>query len=391
MARFKVAILFVFTIFSTNLVDAQAQFNNPGPVSLCINGSYYLSPTTINGTFSSANSSVATVDARGYVTGITDGTTEISLTITGGGTITASVTVVSTSSITITDPTALPNYKFDNNPHGPIGGTINYVGYKGFTYSSQTQPTNTGYYRASKQVGNDAGCPVPFYIIKCDACGDAYTPSQSGEVLNLDVGNVSSYLGSGNSWNDLSGSHNNGTLYNVTYESNPKSFVFNGSSSRISFSNGITSGDNLTYEAWIYRSDNSGVIANLNGWSQGYVHFQFSGNTLQFALNNNGDNDRTSNFVFNLNTWYHVAVTYSKTNNTVSFYVNGSLKNVENYSSPSSITQNAFTIGAWNANGSGVFDRFFNGKIAVFRAYNVALNDTQVQQNFNSLKSRFGL
>jgi hypothetical protein len=148
----------------------------------------------------------------------------------------------------------------------------------------------------------------------------------NGLVLNLDAGNSSSYIGSGNSWNDLSGS-NNGTLSNVTFESSPKALVFNGSTSRASFSSGITAGDNLTYEAWIYRLGGSGVIANINSWSAGYVHWQFSGNTLQFALNNNGDNDRTSSFAFNLNTWYQVVVVYSKVNKTTSFYVNGALTN----------------------------------------------------------------
>ena len=68
----------------------------------------------------------------------------------------------------------------------------------------------------------------------------------NGLLLNLDAANPTSYIGSGNSWNDLVGS-NNGTLANVTFESSPKSFVFNGSTSRISFSNGIFSGDNLTF------------------------------------------------------------------------------------------------------------------------------------------------
>ena len=212
----------------------------------------------------------------------------------------------------------------------------------------------------------------------------------NGLVLNLDAANPASYAGSGNSWNDLSGT-NNGTLSNVTFESNPKTFVFNGSSSRISFSNGITAGDNLTYEAWIYRLAGSGVIANLNSWNAGYVHWQFGGNSLQYAINNNGDNDRVSTFSFNLNTWYQVAVVYSKVNKTTSFYVNGALTNIESYGSASTITQNPFTIGAWDTNGAGAYDRFFNGKIAVFRAYNTALNVTQIQQNYNALKSFFGL
>jgi hypothetical protein len=212
----------------------------------------------------------------------------------------------------------------------------------------------------------------------------------NGLVLNLDAGNPTSYIGSGNSWNDLKGS-NNGTLYNVTFESNPKTFVFDGATSRVSFSSGITTGDNLTYEAWIYRLAGSGVIANLNNWNPGYVHFQFSGNSLQYAINNNGDNDRVSTFTFNLNTWYQVVVSYSKANKTTSFYVNGVLTNVESYASASSLTQNPFTIGAWDSNGAGSFGRFFNGKIAIFRAYNISFDATQVQQNYNAVKSVFGM
>jgi len=212
----------------------------------------------------------------------------------------------------------------------------------------------------------------------------------TGLVLNLDAGNTSSYIGSGNSWNDLKGS-NNGTLSNVTFETSPKALVFDGSTSRVTFSSGITAGDNLTYEAWIYRLAGSGVIANINSWNAGYVHWQFGGNSLQYAINNNGDNDRVSTFAFNLNTWYQVVVSYSKSNKTTSFYVNGALTNIESYGSASAITQNPFTIGAWDSNGAGSFSRFFNGKIAVFRAYNVALDATQVQQNYNALKSVFGL
>jgi hypothetical protein len=149
-------------------------FANPGPITICQNGSYFLAPSTLNGTFISSVPSVATVNPSGYVTAVSSsGTTDISLT-TVDGTVTATVTVGTTSSLTITDPTAKPNYKFIiNTPQGPVdtnNGVLNYVGYNGFIYSSQTKPTNTGFYRASKQDGNEAGCPVQFYIIKCDSC-----------------------------------------------------------------------------------------------------------------------------------------------------------------------------------------------------------------------------
>jgi hypothetical protein len=146
-------------------------FNNPtAQITLCQNGSYFLDPSSTNGTFSSSVPSVATVNSSGYVTAVSSsGTTVISLT-NSGGTVTATLTVGTTSSLTITDPTAKPNYKFDGSPYGPAEGIVNYLGYNGFTYASQTKPSNTGFYRASRQNGNEAGCPVQFYIIKCDSC-----------------------------------------------------------------------------------------------------------------------------------------------------------------------------------------------------------------------------
>jgi hypothetical protein len=92
--------------------------------------------------------------------------------VTTGGTVSATIYVASSASpsLTITDPSAQTSYKFINNPQGPIGGIINYVGYNGYDYSSQSRPINTGFYRASKQSGNEAGCPYSFYIFSCTTC-----------------------------------------------------------------------------------------------------------------------------------------------------------------------------------------------------------------------------
>ena len=169
-------ILFIVLIFSGCIVNASVPapptFGNPGPVTICINGSYYLNPSTTSGTFSSLNSAIATVNSSGYVTGVSVGTTIVSLD-NGGGTVTATITVAANAnpSLTISDPLAESSYKFSNNPQGPIGGINNYVGYNGYTYSSQARPTNTGFFRASIQSGNEAGCPYEFYIFRCTKCG----------------------------------------------------------------------------------------------------------------------------------------------------------------------------------------------------------------------------
>jgi uncharacterized protein (TIGR02145 family) len=89
----------------------------------------------------------------------------------GGGTVSATVTVVSSSGLSITDPSAHSSYKFNNNPQGPVGGLNNYVGYNGFSYSSQARPIKTGYFRASNQLGDAAGCPFEYDIFRCTTCG----------------------------------------------------------------------------------------------------------------------------------------------------------------------------------------------------------------------------
>jgi len=163
-------------IFSTNLLIARGPvptFGNTGAITICVNGSYYLNPSTTNGTFSTLSSTIASVNASGYVTGVSVGTTTVSLVATGGVTVTATVNVVTSlsPSLSITDPLAQATYKFSNNPQGPIGGINNYVGYNGYGYSSQARPTNTGFFRASNQLGDAAGCPYEYYIFRCTTCG----------------------------------------------------------------------------------------------------------------------------------------------------------------------------------------------------------------------------
>lgn len=165
-------LLFSLSVYSKPIViPAPPTFGNTGAITICVNGSYYLNPSTTNGTFSTLSSTIATVNASGYVTGVSVGTTIVSFVATVGGTVTATVTVGSSPGLSITDPLAQASYKFNNNPQGPTGGLNNYVGYNGYNYSSQARPSNTGFFRASNQSGNAAGCPYEYYIFRCTTCG----------------------------------------------------------------------------------------------------------------------------------------------------------------------------------------------------------------------------
>ena len=206
-------------------------------------------------------------------------------------------------------------------------------------------------------------------------------------IRSYNINNQQSYSGTGSNLGDVSGNAVNGTLVNgVGYNSsNGGSLVFDGNDDYVSFPSGYSSTENLTYEAWVNPSDLSGfrVILNHDSWNTGYVHFQFAGNSLQFALN--GESDKYSTYNFNTNTWYQVAAVYSKSAKTISFYVNGTLTNTENYNSPPSITNTNLKMGAWDGS------RFFVGKMGLIRIYNSALTSQEILTNFNGSKSRFGL
>jgi len=141
-------LLILLLLLSLKGISQTPTFGNTGAITICVNGSYYLNPSTTNGTFSSNDPLIATVNASGYVTGVSVGTTTVSLEVIGVGTVTATINVAENAnpSLSITDPSAQSSYKFNNNPQGPVGGLNNYVGYNGFSYSSQARPSNTGFF-----------------------------------------------------------------------------------------------------------------------------------------------------------------------------------------------------------------------------------------------------
>jgi hypothetical protein len=198
IATSKYLALFLLTLLLSLKGIAQTPtFGNTGAITLCVNGSYYLNPSITDGTFSTLSSTIATVNSSGYVTGVSSGSTTVSLVATGGGTVTASVTVAENAnpSLSITDPLAQPSYKFNNNPQGPIGGLNNYVGYNGYDYSSQARPSNTGFFRASNQLGDAAGCPYEYYIFRCTTCGTV--PEYATRPQGTISGNTISQGGTG--------------------------------------------------------------------------------------------------------------------------------------------------------------------------------------------------
>jgi hypothetical protein len=216
----------------------------------------------------------------------------------------------------------------------------------------------------------------------------------NGLVLNLDAGNPLSYPGSGSTWTDLSGNGNNGTLTNgPTFDSaNGGSIVFDGTNDYVKLPNSITLQlTDFTLSSWIkvniinadqFIIDTSTDFADGLGYS---YRINFANKIRFWAYDANGLLDSSSSITNGV--WYNVVSTYNNTSKLQTIYINGILDNSNIYSQTFVVSNtNNLQVG-----GSQVLGGYFNGNISQTMIYNRDLLSTEVLQNFNALKSRFGL
>lgn len=210
----------------------------------------------------------------------------------------------------------------------------------------------------------------------------------SGLVYCSDPASPRSYSGTGTTLLDVSGSNNTGTLTNgPTYTSGISGyFSYDGVDdyTTIPTLTGLPTGASAgTLCAWAYAN----LGATGIGWiisygaaatSQSRFIGQF-GTTYYFG---GYGNDITASGLVT-NTWFYMVGVYDGTN--ASMYINGSL-----VSGPTAKTWNTgstnFQLGRQTNGGE-----YWNGRIAHASIYNIALTATQVSQNFNALRGRYGI
>jgi hypothetical protein len=223
-------------------------------------------------------------------------------------------------------------------------------------------------------------------------------PVTSNLVLHFDPSNSSSYSGTGTTINDLSGNGLNGTMSNITF-TNPY-FTYNGSSSQISVADNALlepgSGD-WTIEFWVNHSVIAGASRVLIGktdggnaadWGYG-IRTASNGNTFM-EIGNGTTSITTPTSALSINTWYQVVGVWTNVaSNSLALYINGSLvgSNSHSFTSIKNTTSPLYT-GSFNG---GQFSQWLNGRMGVVRMYNSALTGSQVLQNFDADKSKYGL
>jgi hypothetical protein len=197
----------------------------------------------------------------------------------------------------------------------------------------------------------------------------------------------------GTTWRDLIGNGNTGTLVNgVGYNSsNLGSLVFDGVNDFVLLPTNATFGNNTTWEAWIYSTGNASTYNMFMGRYLPYFGF-YTGNGLIFSNLIGGSQSTIYTSGLSLNTWYHTTFTtsYDGVNTTMKIYTNGVETATGTFSGSQGNYSNPFMIGDGNNGSNGSWYPFI-GRISNVKIYNKTLSTTEVQQNFQAQRTRFGI
>ena len=217
-----------------------------------------------------------------------------------------------------------------------------------------------------------------------------------GLVLCLDAGDTASYPGSGATWYDLAGKSADGEINGPAFNSALGGyFDFDGVDDYVEVDslNGGTSifhEGNWTWTTWGYRESSS-----LTGTSQYSDVFNSLGHRPRFFWNPAygtaiaGYRYDTSGYATLMGTsgtflgaWHYLSITSDQS--YYRYYIDGAAGNNTSYIE--TMDEYSYWIG-----GNPWGNSYFYGKIGRVEIYNRALSATEISQNFNAHRSRYGI
>lgn len=234
----------------------------------------------------------------------------------------------------------------------------------------------------------------------------------SGLVLCLDAANKRSYPGSGTTWTDLSGNGNDATIYNSPTWNAAGYFVFNGTNQYVRTTNTLNLSSlnkitvvvvfkPLTYPLSGQVKAICELTPDFNSYTTGFV---YSYNDTSLAQNyeiftfikgdvgyNIGIWNKSN---FNNLTWKNTTAIFDKSQASAetSLYVQGNTATV--ISNPavgySSNNTNNFANDYLYIGCRGGASLFTDMNLSSVLVYNRVLTATEILQNYNAVKTRFG-
>jgi hypothetical protein len=209
----------------------------------------------------------------------------------------------------------------------------------------------------------------------------------SGATLALDAADRNSYPGSGTLWTDLSGNRNNGTLTNgPTFAgANGGGIVFDGTNDYVNTSSAALYAPSGTICVWI-KSGTPSDIYNSHSAGQNQISLWGQSGNLNFKI---GDGNIpvtlsiSSSLVFD-NIFHSISTTWV-VGGERAIWLDGVKLTAQGTTAqftPSSI----FEIGykSWSP-------VYYSGSMYGLISYNRVLTATEILQNFNASRARFGI
>jgi len=238
-----------------------------------------------------------------------------------------------------------------------------------------------------------------------------------GLVYCLDALDKLSYPGSGTTWSSVLGTNTNvptnATLVNSPTFNTQGYFSFDGDNDYVDLGDRLenwTELANKTLCIWIMNGGNTSSEVRIFNTpldeSGGKTAFALGMNRLDGSGNDNklfyfyrnsssGAIIDTYGSALNTTSWYHCCMSANSTSGDGKVYTNGALQTTaSNVSNPQQAasgwnsTNHAKLADFWQSAGNNYE---FNGKIACVQLYDRELSATEISQNFNAQRGRFGV
>jgi hypothetical protein len=215
-----------------------------------------------------------------------------------------------------------------------------------------------------------------------------------GCVFSIDPANTKSYGGTGLTTYSLVGG-TGGSLYNgVGFTStNAGSFVFDGTNDYINTAFPVANNADFSISFWMnYQDITSSTRGLISTWDTSWNGFgigTYLGNIRSWT--NNGAGGGLNWAGITTNTWQYYTLTYNYSTKTQFVYKNASYLNSETRGT--SITHSALQIACGGQQGSTQLTSYpyLKCQISQLSVYNRVLSATEILQNFNALRGRYGV
>ena len=213
-----------------------------------------------------------------------------------------------------------------------------------------------------------------------------YAPSLINEGLEVYVkaSDPNSYSGGGTTWYDLTNNHRNGKLINSpTYNSDY--FYFNAPSQQhVELLNTSSlASEEFTVSAVVkFPPPSTAYYVMSKAYDGGYGSYWF--NRGNFFVGTSDMYFGTTSFTPDPDVWYYYTGTYK--NNVVSYYVNGNLIGTGATTGTIRTNNHNITLGTYAIEYPSFSEYCYIGE---FMYNSVALNASQVQNNFNAIRTNY--